>query len=198
MNETLNYYNQTAKDFVDDTVSADLTDIHQRFLNYLPQKATILDLGCGSGRDAKAFIEAGYTVTAVDGAEECCKLAQTLIGRPVSCLIFDQIDYEQEFDGVWACASLLHVPFDDLPDIFDRIVKALKPGGSFYASFKYGDYEGMRRGRYFTDLNEERLEELLKKVEGLKIVETFLTGDARVGREDEQWFNLVGEKERIK
>ncbi|MDK2962432.1 MAG: hypothetical protein PWP20_1558 [Eubacteriaceae bacterium] len=157
MNETLNYYNQTAKDFVADTVSADLSQIHQRFLSYLPANATILDLGCGSGRDAKAFIEAGYTVTAVDGAEECCKLAETLIGRPVDCLLFDQLEEDSQFDGIWACASLLHVPFAELPDIFNRIVTALKPGGTFYASFKYGDF--------------------------------------RVGRGDEQWFNLVGEKE---
>jgi cyclopropane fatty-acyl-phospholipid synthase-like methyltransferase len=171
MNETLNYYNQTAKDFVADTVSADLSQIHQRFLSYLPANATILDLGCGSGRDAKAFIEAGYTVTAVDGAEECCKLAETLIGRPVDCLLFDQLEEDSQFDGIWAC-------------------------GTFYASFKYGNFEGMRGGRYFTDLNEEGLAKLMEKVEGMAIVETFLTGDARVGRGDEQWFNLVGEKGR--
>jgi len=196
MNETLNYYNQTAKDFVADTVSADLSQIHQRFLSYLPANATILDLGCGSGRDAKAFIEAGYTVTAVDGAEECCKLAETLIGRPVDCLLFDQLEEDSQFDGIWACASLLHVPFAELPDIFNRILKALKAGGTFYASFKYGNFEGMRGGRYFTDLNEEGLAKLMEKVEGMAIVETFLTGDARVGRGDEQWFNLVGEKGR--
>jgi 2-polyprenyl-3-methyl-5-hydroxy-6-metoxy-1,4-benzoquinol methylase len=196
MNETLDYYNQTAKDFVADTVSTDLTDIHQRFLDHLPPGATILDLGCGSGRDAKAFIEAGFDVKAVDGAEECCKLAQTLIGRPVDCLLFDQLEEDSQFDGIWACASLLHVPFAELPDIFKRIIKALKSGGRFYASFKYGDFEGMRGGRYFTDLNEERLAKLMEKVAGMVIVETFVTGDAREGREDEKWLNMVGVKEK--
>lgn len=194
MNETIDYYNKTARTFVTDTASADLTAIHQRFLNYMPQGASILDLGCGSGRDASAFIEAGYQVTAVDGSEACCRLAESLIGRPVTCLMFDQMDYVNQFDGIWACASLLHVPFDELPGIFARIVKALRPGGSFYASFKYGEFEGFRSGRYFTDMTEERLEKLMGKVAGTKIVETFVTGDARPGREDEKWLNLVGEK----
>lgn len=194
MSETLDYYNKTAQDFVEDTVSANLTAIYQRFFDYLPKSATILDLGCGSGRDAKAFEEAGYMVTAVDGAEECCKLAETLIGRPVNCLMFDQLEDERVFDGIWACASLLHVPFDELPKIFERIAKALKSNGILYASFKYGTFEGMRGGRFFTDLTEERLEKLMEKVEGLQIVETFVTEDVRGNLEDKNWLNIIGKK----
>jgi SAM-dependent methyltransferase len=194
MNKTLRYYNETATEFVQGTVDADLSRLHRRFLKRLPIGAHILDLGCGSGRDAKAFIDAGYPVTAMDGAKACCDLAAAYIGQPVLHQSFDQLNFDEVFDGVWACASLLHVPFAELPDIFEKIKSALRPGGFFYASFKYGDFEGERNGRYFTDLTEERLKKLFEAVPGLTVVETFVTGDVRDGRGDERWLNVVGEK----
>lgn len=192
MNKTLRYYNETAKEFVQGTVDADLSRLHRRFLKLLPIGAHILDLGCGSGRDAKAFLDAGYQVTAMDGAEACCVLAKGYIGQPVLNKTFAELDFVADFDGIWACASLLHVPFGELTEIFEKIAKALKPGGFFYASFKYGDFEGERNGRYFTDLDEKRLAALLKPVKELKIVETFVTGDVREGRDGEKWLNLIG------
>ena len=78
-------------------------------------------------------------------------------------------------DGVWACASLLHVPYAQLPVIFRKVARALKAGGYLYASFKYGDFEGERNGRYFTDLDEGRLAAVMQPVAGLTIVETFVT-----------------------
>ena len=194
MNKTLRYYNETADEFVQGTVAADLSKLQQRFLKRLPAGAHILDLGCGSGRDAKAFLERGYQVTAMDGAEACCRLAAAYIGQPVLHKSFAELDFDAAFDGIWACASLLHVPFAELPDIFLKIATALKPGGIFYASFKYGKFEGERNGRYFTDLTEERLAQLLKPLTGLTIVETFITGDVREGRGDERWLNVVGER----
>lgn len=194
MNKTLRYYNETAHTFIQGTIDADLSKLYRRFLKLLPIEAHILDLGCGSGRDAKSFLDLGYTVTAMDGSEACCKLAGDYIGQEVLCKTFDELDFDQVFDGVWACASLLHVPYGELTDIFERIARALKPGGTLYASFKYGDFEGERNGRYFTDLDEERLATLLEPVEGLEIVETFVTGDVRDGRDGEKWLNVIGEK----
>ena len=141
-NKTLEYYNQTAQTFVQGTIDADLSKLHRRFLKLLPIEAHILDLGCGSGRDSKAFLEAGYQVTALDGSAACCKLAEAYIGQPVLCQTFDQLDFDQVFDGVWACASLLHLPYVELPGVFEKIARALRPGGYFYASFKYGDLKG--------------------------------------------------------
>jgi hypothetical protein len=86
------------------------------------------------------------------------------------------------------------VPYDELTGIFKKITKALKPGGYLYASFKYGDFEGERNGRYFTDLTEERLAALIEPVAGLEIVETFVTGDVRDGRGGEKWLNVIGRK----
>lgn len=194
MKKTINYYNQTAQTFVQGTIDADLGKLHRRFLKLLPIQAHILDLGCGSGRDAKAFLEAGYQVTAMDGSEGCCKLAGDYIGQPVLCQTFEELDFDQSFDGVWACASLLHLPYTELSGVFERIARALRPGGYLYASFKYGDFEGERNGRYFTDLTEERLAAVMEPVAVLEIVETFVTGDVREGRGDERWLNVVGEK----
>lgn len=193
-NKTLQYYNQSAQTFVQGTIDADLSKLHRRFLKLLPIQAHILDLGCGSGRDAKAFIDAGYQVTAIDGSEGCCRLAADYIGQPVLCQTFVELDFDQAFDGVWACASLLHVPYGELTDIFRKVARALRPSGYLYASFKYGDFEGMRNGRYFTNLDEERLAALIEPVAGLEIVETFVTGDVRVGRGGEKWLNVIGEK----
>ena len=194
MNKTLDYYNRTAREFIRGTVDADLSALHRRFLNHLPEHAHILDLGCGSGRDAKAFLDTGYQVTAIDGSTGCCKLAGDYIGQPVLCQTFEGLDFDAAFDGVWACASLLHVPYAELTGIFAKIARALRPGGYLYASFKYGDFEGERNGRYFTDLDEERLAAVLEPVAGLEIVETFVTGDVRDGRGGEMWLNVIGAK----
>lgn len=193
-NKTLQYYNETAPTFVQGTITADLSKLHRRFLKLLPIQAHILDLGCGSGRDAKAFLDAGYQVTAIDGSAGCCKLAGDYIGQPVLCQTFDELDFDAAFDGVWACASLLHVPYAELTGIFRKVARALRPGGYLYASFKYGDFEGERNGRYFTDLDEGRLAAVMQPVAGLTVVETFVTGDVRDGRGGEMWLNVIGER----
>ena len=137
MDKTIEYYNQTAESFTADTVNADVSGLHSFFLSHLPPNAYIMDLGCGSGRDSKYFLEKGYRVLAIDGAEEFCKIAANLIGQEVLCQTFENIDYTEEFDGIWACSSILHVPSDRLPAVIKKISRALKKGGYFYASFKY-------------------------------------------------------------
>lgn len=195
MNHTITYYNLSAEAYVKGTIDVDLSELRRRFHNHLPEGTHILDLGCGSGRDSKAFLEQGYTVTAMDGSLECCKLAGGTIGQEVFCKTFEELDFDQEFDGIWACASLLHVPFGELTGVFRKIARALKPGGYLYASFKYGDFEGKRNGRYFTDLTEERLMNLLKPVDCFEISETFITDDVRKDRDGEQWLNVIMKKQ---
>ncbi|MBC3889715.1 methyltransferase domain-containing protein [Acetobacterium paludosum] len=191
MNKTLRYYNNTAKDFIDATLNTNMSDVYQFFLKYIPENASILDLGCGSGRDSKLFIEKGYSVCAMDGSMECCKLASEIIGQEVVCKTFEKLDYSHEFDGIWACASLLHVPFDDMPGIFEKVSQALKPGGYLFASFKYGRFEGERNGRYFTDLNEKSMMTLVNLLKELQLIETLVANDARVGREGKKWLDVI-------
>jgi SAM-dependent methyltransferase len=165
--------------------------IQDSFLAQLPAGALILDFGCGSGRDSRYFLHKGYRVEACDGAEEMVKAATLNAGIPVKKMLFSELNEENRYDGLFACASILHVPSKDLPDIFTRMKKAVKKGGILYVSFKYGTFEGIRNGRYFTDLTEESLHAILDRVGGLEIIRTGITGDARPGREDEKWLNVL-------
>lgn len=194
MDTTLEFYNSIAADFIQGTIHADVEPLRQSFLKYLPQGAAILDLGCGSGRDSKYFLEKGYSITAIDGSAELCKAASAYIGRNVAQITFDKLDYYQMFDGVWACASLLHVPSMQLPAIFGKISRSLKPGGYLYVSFKYGTFEGERNGRYFTDLTEERLAGIISHHKELEIKEMAVSDDVREDRRDEKWINAIVRK----
>ena len=139
---TLRYYNQNAGSFVSGTVHADLTDTLNRFLSRLEPGAAILDFGCGSGRDTKYFLEHGYQVEAIDGSEELCKIASAYTGIPVRQMYFQDLDVREQYDGIWACSSLLHLSYGELDEVLYRIEKALKPQGILYMSFKYGVFEG--------------------------------------------------------
>ena len=191
---TLTYYNQNAAIFTASTIQADLTEQYMSLFRYLKPGAFILDLGCGSGRDSKFFLDHGYSVEAVDGSPELCKIASEYLGRPVRQLMFQDLDYAEVFDAVWACASLLHVPKDALPSILIKINKALKSCGIFYASFKYGSFSGERNGRFFTDLVEQDLKEILEHSKRFQILDITITCDVRLGRSDEKWLNSIMRK----
>ena len=191
INKTLTYYNTNAHRFTSDTLDVEFSTIQDSFLAQLPAGALILDFGCGSGRDSRYFLQKGYRVEACDGSEEMVKAATRNAGIPVKKMLFSELNEENRYDGLFACASILHVPSKDLPDIFTRMKKAVKKGGILYVSFKYGTFEGIRNGRYFTDLTEESLQAILDEVGGLEIIRTGITGDARPGRGDEKWLNVL-------
>lgn len=192
---TLSYYRTNALTFTQATVSVDFTTTQNRFLKYLKPGATILDFGCGSGRDVKYFAESGYKVTATDGCAELVALASEYSGLPVKQLLFNDLAEVESYDGIWACASILHLPKAELVNVLQKIYVALKPGGYLYTSFKYGCFEGERHGRYFTDMTEASFRELLKLVPGMMVVEEWVSGDVREGRGDERWLNLILKKE---
>ena len=191
INKTLTYYNTNAHRFTSDTLDVEFSTIQDSFLAQLPAGALILDFGCGSGRDSRYFLQKGYRVEACDGSEEMVKAATRNAGIPVKKMLFSELNEENRYDGLFACASILHVPSKELPDILTRMKRAVKPGGILYVSFKYGTFEGIRNGRYFTDLTEESLQAILVRVGGLEIIRTGITGDARPGREDEKWLNVL-------
>ena len=161
MNKTIDYYNLHASDYFDNTIGADMSAQISRFRSHLPSPAKILDCGCGSGRDTKTFLDLGYDVFGIDGSEELCRLASEYTGREVVCRQFSDIEYIKEYDGIWACASLLHLPIQELTAILDKLRRALKPGGVLYASFKYGTGERWDAdGKFYCDLNEARAGQL--------------------------------------
>lgn len=191
---TIEYYNNEASSFFESTVSVDFSKIQEQFLKYVKPGGRILDLGCGSGRDSRAFLERGYEVVAVDGSRELAKIAGAYIGQEVIVADFREFEPEGTFDGIWACASLLHLSKAEIAAVMRRMAAHLAEGGCFYASFKYGEFQGERNGRYFTDMTEESFRELLEGVPGLAIEEHFVSGDVRAGRESERWMNVMMRK----
>lgn len=191
MRNTIEYYDQNAESFINETIAVDFTQIQNMFLEMLPKNGNILDLGCGSGRDTKYFLDHGYRVTAVDGSSELCKSASEYTGINVRHMLFHELKEVETYDGVWACASVLHARRAEIADIFSKMCTAAKINGIIYASFKYGEFEGERNGRYFTDMTEETMLEILKDVPELKVEKQWITGDVRTGRGDERWLNII-------
>lgn len=185
------YYQQHADRFFHDTVTVDMASLHARFLARVSTGGHILDAGCGSGRDAKVFKERGYRVTAFDAAPALATLAEAHLEQPVAVLRFQDMVWEDTFDGIWACASLLHVPAAELSDVFHRMVRAIKPHGVLYASFKYGHGEREQDGRRFTDMDEIGLADLLQQVGEFHELETWVSTDRRPGRNNERWLNTL-------
>ena len=189
--QTLAYYDENARTFSDSTVNVEFSSMHERFEALPSPGARILDFGCGSGRDAKHFADAGYQVTATDGSAKLCRLARTHTGLPVRHELFQDLADVEAYDAIWACSSILHLPKRELPDVLAKMARAVMPGAVIYTSFKLGSFEGMRNGRYFTDLTEPAFRELLGQVESLSVEQCWTTSDVRPGRDAEQWLNLV-------
>lgn len=185
---TLKYYQDNAQTFFDGTVNVDMSSLYETFTQHLAPGARVLDAGCGSGRDAKAFLGMGYQVEAFDASSAMVELAREHTGLPVQVMTFADVEWMGEFDGIWCCASLLHVPAAELPGVMRRLADALKPGGVWYVSFKYGDGEREVDGRRFTDMDEHSLKNLVDKAARLAILELWLTRDKRPMR-DEVWLN---------
>lgn len=161
------------------------------FLSYVPEGGSVLDWGSGSGRDSKSMTDAGYLVQAIDASRAMCAAAKSLAGIKVRCETFQDLDEQCSYDGIWANASLLHVPNVELPEVFSRAARALKSNGVFYASFKLGDFERIRNGRWFTFMDEDRLNSILEKVPALSLVEARVTEDTREERAGELWLNCL-------
>ena len=121
----------------------------------------VLDFGCGSGRDTKYFIEAGLDVTATDGSEELCKSASEYTGIKVKQMLFQELNEIDKYDGI------------------------------IYTSLKYGNFEGERNGRFFTDFTLDTFEEFVQDINNITIDDYWITGDVRPGREEEKWLNLI-------
>ena len=189
---SVGYYDENAQSYFDSTVQADMQELRGRFLQYVRPGGTILDAGCGSGRDAKAFMDAGYSVTAFDASSEMVRLARLHTGLPVHHMTFEQMDWQDQFDGIWASACLLHVARPDLPAIFSRFVYALAAQGAWCLSMKQGNTTRELDGRTFTDVTETELRDLLE-ASGLHVRDIWLTADVRPGRDD-RWVNAIAIK----
>lgn len=191
--DSIEYYEQNAVEYFEHTVDIDMQEMWDEFTKLLPEGGSILDLGCGSGRDSAHFISCGFDVTAMDASGEMCELASIHIGQDVLQLSFEEMDFDEVFDGIWACASLLHVPGDEIEDILVKVINSLKINGILYMSFRYGDFEGERNGRYYKDYRTKTLKELIGRHENLQLVQLQKSTDARPDS-DVMWIYVIARK----
>ncbi|KPA98254.1 DEAD/DEAH box helicase family protein [Pseudomonas asplenii] len=190
MTHTHSYYEQNAEQFFADTVDVDMHVLYARFLESIPAGGYILDAGCGSGRDSKAFASSGYRIAAFDASPALATLASQHLGQTVPVRRFAEITELSHYDGIWACASLLHVPAAEMPDALARLWQALKPGGTFYCSFKLGEGERDHQGRRFTDATEHQMDAWLEALDDIADISYWHTADQRPGRSD-AWLNVL-------
>ena len=190
MTITLSYYDQHASEFFADTVTVDMDSLHQRFLCHIPAGGLILDAVCGSGRDSRAFVEKGFRVVAFDGSAQMAELASKHIGQQVANRKFSDVTEEACYDGVWACASLVHIPIAEIPDAIERLWTSTKSGGVVYFSFKHGKGERLHDGRHFTDADQILLSAWLEVLPEFSRGEYWITKDQRPERQEE-WINAI-------
>ena len=185
------YYNQNGDKFFKDTVNVSMKHLYEKFLPRVKKEGLILDVGCGSGRDTKYFIDKGYDVISIDASEKMVDLARSYSNGDVRLMNFNDINWSDRFDGIWACASLLHISSKALLSVGKKLFLALKGNGVIYMSFKLGEKNYIKDGRFFQSYNKNKLQKLIQEV-GFTCENTFwITKDVRIGREDEKWLNII-------
>lgn len=193
--DSIDYYERYGDVYYENTVNLSMEEILDQFLALLPENAEVLDMGCGSGRDSIYMEDNGCFVTLMDGSERMCRLAEIHTGKEVLHMTFEEMDFEEVFDGIWGCASLLHVEEKDMDRIMGKVMKALKPGGILYLSFRYGETQGFLGQRYFHDYTQESAYEMLQRQKGLCPLQLWTTKDVRGGRKkNQEWVNILARK----
>ena len=187
---TIRFYDEHAADYVRATVGVNMETLYEPFLSRIPKGGRILDAGCGSGRDSRAFLDRGYSVVSIDASKMMVDATTQLTDQQAHLMAFQEISFSDEFDGIWACASLLHVPSIELTDVFGKLVSALRSSGVAYASFKEGHGERRHDQRLFTDMDEPGITELVGGIAGLELLRLWHTADQRSDRKD-RWLNVL-------
>ncbi len=193
---TLEYYNQNAKIYCEQTLIGNLQENYNKFLEHLQPNAYILDFGCGSGRDSKYFLDNGYNVKAVDGSIEMCKLASKYINQDVTCMKFEELNDINAYDGIWACSSILHIEKENLSDILIKMINSLKVNGIIYTSFKIGNGYEIKEGKYYNYLTKDEMIQTLNKTSKfVKLIDYFETlPSTRRKAENTIWGNFIIKK----
>jgi len=193
----LDYYEANAEGYSAATLNVDMSAVRNRFLKHIPRGGRILDAGCGSGRDAVEFVKDGYSVKLFDGSAKMAERASIYSGVVCEVLRFQDVAFEQEFDGIWSCAALLHVPKAEMNDVLRRLIRALKPGGFAYFSFIEGDDERKSSdGRFYNSYTAESIRDLLSDVGGTTEVDSWKSLRDPNSAKQAPWLNVIIEKKR--
>ncbi|NLJ80259.1 MAG: methyltransferase domain-containing protein [Firmicutes bacterium] len=187
-NPTIKYYEQNAADHFRQTAALDLAALYQPFLKHLQPGAWVLDAGCGSGRDSKAFLNLGFKITAFDLSPKMTKLSSQFLRQEVLLLDFEHLHLSWQYEGIWASASLLHIERSKLVSVINKLIDYLAPKGIFYMSFKYGDKEYRKDGRYFNCLDESLFSQILLQIPRLRLKKLSTTSDVR-SKHKGRWLN---------
>lgn len=190
MSPTLNYYEEDSDEFIQNTLDKDMRQQYALFERYLSTPSYILDAGCGSGRDSLYFTSKGHRITAFDASKKMCDFASKLLSQEVLALRFEELEFQNEFDAIWASASLLHISKEQMPTVLKLLSRALKERGILYASFKYGDKEFIKDRRFFNSYTEESFFKLVES-SSFQIRESLLLEDTRPEKKGEYWLNLI-------
>ena len=188
--KTIAYYNDNAFEYFNKVNSADMSENYERFLKYIKQGASIIDLGCGSGRDLKYFKKHGYLAEGLDASEKLCELAYNYSGCPVFCSDFLNWEPTKQYDAFWANASLLHLTKEEIISFFEDKTQYLKNDGKFYFSMKSGIPTGCdEKGRFFTPFTEELLSKIMSNP-SLTLLDRWSNADS-LGRTDTIWESVI-------
>lgn len=188
---SIKYYNDNAEKFIENTFNLSMKNLIDQFICYLPEKGTVLDLGCGSGRDSIYFKEKGFNAFAMDASEMMVEHAKKYLGNQVKLATFESYTSNIKFDGIWALASLLHVPRKNLVAIIKKYTAMLNNNGIFFMSFKDRNEDHEDHGRKFTNLDELALMNILQQVENIEILKIIHTEDVREDRSNEKWISVI-------
>ena len=199
MHKTLLYYENNAKHLSQRYESAKVDNIHSLLLNTFPSKSHLLDVGCGSGRDASFMYQNGYDILAIDGSREMITEAKKchpeLADRLEVIKIPNELNFEPfSFDGVYSIATLMHLEKNLIDSTIEKIVMILKPGSKFFFSVSIQrdgvDHQGKDvKGRYFTTMSKEEWV-ICCENHGLKLVHFEITGDG-LDRDGIVWLTCV-------
>ena len=186
-----NYYESNAERYAAETFFADMSEQYQRFLPLLKKGAKILDVGSGSGRDACYFQKQGFQVTALEPSKNLCREIRKVFSGEIVCSDIQSYQPEQRFDGIWACASLLHLPEEEVLRFFEKIDLYLNDDGIVYISGKNGIPTGEAEdGRFFLEFTEQLIDKILTVNKQLRLEQLWYTEDAS-GRRGFRWMNVI-------
>ncbi|GGX57600.1 class I SAM-dependent methyltransferase [Saccharospirillum salsuginis] len=200
IDDTIRYYDENATRFTERSLEENVDDALSRFTSHLVDGTRVLEAGCGAGRDIEYFMSKGFEVEAFDASIEMCNIARERTGIDVKHQRFDEYNPNgKTFNGIWASASLLHVPFENLISIYNKLISTLDEGGVFYASYKYGSEDKIseKSGRFFIHMNEERFKRLMDSIPNVKIAHLWASHDNRAHRQHDKWMKTIIKKEAV-
>jgi SAM-dependent methyltransferase len=175
-NKTIAFYDNNATSYFDSTFSIDMTEIYKKVRAYVPNGGSVLDAGCGVGRDTQYFIRHGFKVSSFDASARMVELCNQYPFTFCEQKSFADIDYPPTFDLVWACASLLHLNESEFENAISRLVKTLGPDGYFYFSLKKKIDNSKTAKRDFYTYGDDYIHELLVTRYKLTEVEIWESG----------------------